>query len=393
MDRRAAFVLCVLALMTAGWMHPALAQDATPSPADEHLDLAAMALTSDDVPEDFVLGIENYLGGQSVAENLFSDPDDVAALMDTGLIVVYSSEYNNATGDVSIRSYIEQFESEEGARAGFEILEDESQSESGGIKYADEPLEGVGETPSEITTYSRQVSGDMPALDGVDATFRVDEFLAGVTIEGSGGAAPAKSDAVTLARVLEERVRMALAGEELPGIDGSLPGRMLNFNVPPLLEGYVSAVDGFGAAASDEMFQDHESGYTRTTPLGQGDQPLPLVTTSISSFASEVGPLAIISGGDEFQPQFEQMSRVDIDPIEGATAVAAFHFVSPLGEGREIDSYRILAIAGNDLVTIDIQAAENVEVAQRLAVELTEAQLVCIDEGNCEVIDEVDTGP
>jgi hypothetical protein len=393
MDRRAVFVLCLLALMTAGWMHPALAQDATPNPADEHLDLAAMALTSDDVPEDFVLGIEIYLAGQMVAENLFSDPDDVAALMDTGLIVIYSSAYNNATGDVTIRSYIEQFESEEGARAGFEILEDESQSESSGIEYADEPLEGVGETPSEITTFSREVSGDSPALDGVDVTFRVDNFLAGVTIEGTGGAAPAKSDAVTLARVLDDRVRMALAGDQLPGIDGSLPGRMLNFNFPPLLEGYVSAVDGFGAAASDELFHDYESGYTRTTPLGQGDQPLPLVTTSISSFASEDGPLAIISGGDEFQPPFEQMSRVDIDPIEGATAVAAFHFVSPLGEGREIDSYRILAVAGSHLVTIDIQAADSEDVARRLAMEFTEQQLGCIDESQCEVIEEVDTGP
>jgi hypothetical protein len=261
------------------------------------------------------------------------------------------------------------------------------------VEFTDEPLEGVGEDPGEVTTYSREATADTPELAGVDVTFRLGNFLAGATIEGTGGAAPAQSDAITIARALEQRMRMALAGKEIPGIDRSLPGRMLNFNIPPVIEGYVSAEDGFGAAGSDPLFQDYESGYVRTIPLGQGRSPLPVVTTSISTFASEDGPLGVISGGDEFQPPFDQMERVDLDPIEGATAVAGFHFVSPLGEGQVIDSYRILSVAGNYLVTIDVQAAESEDVAKRLATEFTEKQLACIDKGNCELIEQVDTGP
>jgi hypothetical protein len=394
MDRRAFYVLLILTLLLTGWLRPAAAQDATPSPSDEHLDLAAMTLTSDDVPAEFSLGIEGYLSGQAFAENFTVDADEASQLHNAGLIVYYFSEYGNGEGGSTIRSYIEQYDSEDGARAGFEILEDESTLASDDARFTDEPLQGVAETPSEITTYSFAAQADSPISHGVDVTFRIDNLIAGVTIDSPGGQAPAKSDAVSLARSLEDRIRAAMSGEELPGINPSLPGRLLRFHsaFPPVLEGYVSAVDGFGAVAIDDVWSGYESGYTRTNALGFGEPPLPVVTDSISAFTSEEGPLAIISG-DEFQPPFEQMERVNLDPIEGAEAASGFHFISPLGEGREIDSFRILSVVGNQLVTIDIQAAENEDIAKRLALELTEAQLACIDEGNCELIEEIDTGP
>jgi hypothetical protein len=393
MNRRPLFALVLLAILFVGGLRPATAQEATPNPADDHLDIAAMNLSSEDVPEGFGLVGENYIAAQTVAENHSLDPAHTAELMDSGLIVAYGSEYANEARDITIGAYIEQFASDEGAVAGFDILEDESLRGSPGVEYADEPLEGVGDAPGEITTYSRQASGSTPSLDGVDVTFRVDNLLAGVAIEALGGAAPAKSDAVSLSRVLERRMRIALAGEELPGIDPTLPGRLLNFSVPPLLEGYLSATDAFPAARSVELLRSYESGYGRITPLGQGDSPLPLVSNGIVAFSSEDGPLAIISAGIEVQRPYQQMERVDIAPIEGADAADGFHFVSPVGEGKEIDSFRILSVSGDHLIIIDVQAAENEDVARRLALELTEAQLACIDEGNCEVIEEVDTSP
>jgi hypothetical protein len=393
MDRRAVFVITFLTVVMSGLLRPAAAQDATPNPADEHIDLAAMALTSDDMPDGFELEGEKYFAGQAVAENFSNDPDEIAEVMDTGLIVAYASEYNNAAGDVVIRSFIEQFDSEDGARAGFDILEDDSRTASSGVNYSDEPLEGIGEPPGEITTYSRESSATAPSLDRIDVTFRLGNFLAGVTVEGTGGAAPAQSDAISMARALEQRMRMALDGEELAGIDPSLPGRMLNFNFPPLSEGYVSAEDGFGAAISDPLFQSYESGYVRIIPLGQGSSPLPYLTTTILTFASEDGPLGIISGGVKFQRPYEQIERVDLAPIEGADAAGGFHFISPVGEGDEIDSFRILSVVGNYLVAITVQAAESEDVAKRLALGFTEAQLACIEQGDCELIEEVNTRP
>jgi hypothetical protein len=393
MHIRALALIALLTLSMSTWVRPSAGQDSTPNPSDEHLDLAAMNLTSEEVPDGFSLSGENYVAAQTIAENLSLDPAQTAELMDTGLIVAYASEYANEASGIAIRAYIEQFESGEGAAAGFDILEDESLSGPPGVEYADEPLEGVGDALGDITTYSRQARGSTPSLDGVDVTFRVDNFLAGVTIEAQGGAAPAKSDAVSLSRVLEQRMRTALAGEELPGIDPTLPGRLLNFNVPPLLEGYMSASDAFPAASSVELLRDYESGYTRATPLGQGGSPLPLVRDAIVTFLSEDGPLAIISAGVEVQRPYEQLERVDIAPIEGADAAAAFHFISPLGEGKVIDSFRIFSVSGNYLILIDIQAAETEELARRLAFEFTEAQLTCLDQGNCPLIEEVDTGP
>jgi hypothetical protein len=394
MHIRALALITFLTLSTSTWVRPAAGQDSnsTPNPIDEHLDLAAMNLTSEEVPDGFSLSGENYVAAQTIAENLSLDPAQTAELMDTGLIVAYASEYANEAEEIAIRAYIVQFESDDGAAAGFEILQDESFYGLDGVDYADEPFEGVGEAPSEITTYSRQESGSTPSLDGVDATFRADNFLAGVTIEAQGGAAPAQSDAVSLSRVLEQRMRIALAGEELPGIDPSLPGRLLNFNAPPLLEGYISASDAFPAARAVELLRDYESGYGRAISLSQGDSPLPLVRNAIVTFPSEDGPLAIISAGVEVQRPYEQLERVDIAPIEGADAAAAFHFISPLGEGSVIDSFRIFSVSGKYLISIDVQGAENEDVARRLVLEFTEAQLACIDQGNCPVIEEIDTG-
>src|SRR5262245_64936503 len=107
MDRRAVFALVLFLALSFGGQRFAAAQNQTPNPSDEHLDIGAMNLTTGDMPEGFRLSIENYVAGQGVAESLYSDPDQISALMDTGLIVVYSSEYQNAAGDLTIRSYIQ----------------------------------------------------------------------------------------------------------------------------------------------------------------------------------------------------------------------------------------------------------------------------------------------
>lgn len=371
----------MVSLLSVVWMQPVAAQNATPQSSDGHINLAAMALPTKDLPDGFALSIENYQSGQAYAENIFSDQRDVTRLLNTGLSVIYDSQYTNETGDEAIRSYIEQYDSVNGATSGFRILEDESSLQSTSSTYSDQPLEGVGDNPGEITTYRLKAQNDNPATDGVDVTFRVDTYIVGVTIESTNGAPPAQADAITRARALQTRVQAVLNGDEIQGIDRSLPLKLLEF--APVNEGYVSDADTYGPAATAELFKAYQSGYTRAGLLGQGASALPLLTDTVSTWAAEDGVLALISGGDQYQPAYPETESVDIDPIAGATAVAAFHFVSPLGNRKAIDSYRILATDGDDLITIEVQSAENEAIAKGLAIKYAKAQLACLDTGTC----------
>ncbi len=392
MKQRFAFTVSFFWLLSIISPRFASAQDATPGAADDHINLAAMALPTDALPDGYGLSIENYQSGQSFAGSIYANLQDVTRLLNTGLVVVYDSQYSNAAGDQTIRSYIEQFDSPSGATSGFNILEDESNLDPNLVKSTDQSLEGVGDGPGEVTTYNVKSQNGSEPTDGVDVTFRVENYLVGVTLESMNGSPPAQADGITLARTLEDRVHKVIAGDDVSGIDPSLPLKLLQLNYIPLNEGYVSAVDSFGTVSSDELFKGYKSGYTRTSALGQGNRPVPLVTNTVSTWASEDGPLQLISGGVQFQPPFAQVGQVEIDPIEGATAVVGFHFASPFGDGKTIDSLRILATAGSNLITIDVEGAASEAVAQRIATDLTKAQLACVDKGNCPVIDNVNIG-
>jgi hypothetical protein len=393
MKRRAVLTLGLISILLGGSLSSVTAQDATPGAVDDHIDLAAMALDSGEMPADFRLAAENYVSGQAYAESVSANAQAANRLLDTGLIVYYESRYENAAGDQVIRSYIEQYDSPDGATAGFKILEDESSFESNSATFADEPLEGIGEAPGEITTYNVKAQNGNAATDGVDVTFREGNFIVGVSIDSMNGSAPADSDAITLARALQDRVQNVLAGKEIQGIDSDLPGRMVQFDYPPLLEGYVTAADVVGPLATDEVFKNFKSGYSRTTAFGaSAQQPFPVAAVSILEFSTEDGPLAVLSAGTKYQTPYQKLAEVELDPIEGADAVAGFHFSSPAGDGKSVDSFRLLSVVGDDLVSIEVQAAASEEVAKRLAIEFTKAQLACLSAGNCQPIDNVETG-
>jgi hypothetical protein len=391
MKQRFAFTVTLLLLLSSISPRFASAQDATPGAPDDHINLAAMALPTDALPDGYGLSVENYQNGQAFAESIYSTQQQVTQLLNTGLVVVYDSQYANAAGDQTIRSYIEQFGSANGATSGFKILEDESGLDPKSVTSTDQPLEGVGDGPGEVTIYNVKSQNGSEPTDGVDVTFRVENYLVGVTLDSTNGSPPAQADGITLARTLADRVHSVIAGTKISGIDPSLTLKLLQLNYIPLDEGYVSAVDSFGTVSTDELFKGYKSGYTRTSALGQGNRPFPLVTDTVSTWASEDGPLQLISGGDKFQPPLTNLAEVEIDPIAGASAVVGFQYAGPQGDGKTIDSFRILATTGSNLITIDVLGAKSEAVAQRVATDLTKVQLACVDKGNCPVIDNVDT--
>ena len=111
----------VVVALCAGIMPGALvaAQDATPRPARDNLDLAAMALVTADLPEGFG---RNY-GGSYYPGTLYGDlyatqfsPAEVAA---TGIVRTYEDFDNSLDAPITIGIFIDEYASAEGAKAGF----------------------------------------------------------------------------------------------------------------------------------------------------------------------------------------------------------------------------------------------------------------------------------
>lgn len=347
----------------------------------ERLDLAAMALSSDDLDVAMTLSFEAYLSGAQVVDQLLAGTIPASEVEATGLRWYYESQYQSADGSTRIRSYVEEYDSAAGARAGFDLLENEDNFLSDGVAYVDEPgLEGIGESPSEVTTSTVESSEGAPSGASMDATFRVGRLLAGVAIDTVSTTAPDEAELLTLATRLEERIRAVLDGDEINGIDSSLATGMLNFEGgQDIQEGYVSLADAFGDAVPPAALEGFQSGYLHAVALGMEtnpDLPLPLVSISVSTFASEDGPLAVLTAADEVTPPFSLIERIDLDIVPGATAAVGFSFSSPL-TGGEPDSVRLMVVAGDRLITIDVQGGGTLDQARDAALSLAEQQLAC----------------
>jgi hypothetical protein len=150
-------VVCSLFFLLAS---PVLAQEATPaaSPAATagELDLAAMALSTQDLPPGYLRfwGGGLYPGdvyGDVIASNLSQE-----RLAETGHIRSYEDDYGVWNSGKIVHIFIDEYATAEGAAKGFEIFEDESNVPPGDtvLSMEDRPLPGVGEEPSELTVGS-----------------------------------------------------------------------------------------------------------------------------------------------------------------------------------------------------------------------------------------------
>ncbi len=247
------------------------------------LDLAAMALTGDDLPPGYTADFERYLTAEQIpaygAPGI--SPDEVAA---TGVRRFYDSFYLDsfclATDGQSLhRSYVEEYGSPAEAEAGFALFEDEERlpPEFAPSSHEELPGPGVGEEPSEITYETFTFGSDPPEGRYVDATFRVGSILAGVSLDGpypgdldaTPGARPKPDPAAValvtdLAAVLDDRIEAVQAGHSPAGTNLDLPGRLL----PP-----DPAWLGLEAAGSSEWVALARSGTTRPSASATSGAP------------------------------------------------------------------------------------------------------------------------
>ncbi|GIW04890.1 MAG: hypothetical protein KatS3mg059_1510 [Thermomicrobiales bacterium] len=361
--------------------------EATPvTGAGARLDLAAMALASDDVPAEVSLEYEQYVTATDVASAVSDESVPPEKILATGLLWYYESQYASADRTIRIRSYVEEYATEQGAAAGFDILEDETRLVSTDAAFIDRPAPAdLGEEPREITigTFPDPQGGGR--LEAIDITFRVGRLLGGVSLETVEGVQPDRQLALELARRLEERMRAVLDGTPLPGIDPTLPQRLVPAapGTLGLQEGYVSIGEVFGSEAAGAIGSEYRSGYLRTDVYDyeRGEAlPLPLLSIAVTSFASEAAPLAILTNADLVTPPYTNLERVRLDRIPGTSAVVGFRYTNPYAESADapIDSFHILMIVENSVVIIDVQGAGSAKAAQDAAVLIASRQAGCI---------------
>ena len=122
-------------IQLSGWAAPpAVVQDDAASPAaddEDRVDLAAIVLDAADLPDGSRLISEQYIPVEEIIQIVAGgDQSLTRELEESGLLGFYESEYSLPGSQLTVRSYAEEYEDEQGAATGFRILEDETGSNS-----------------------------------------------------------------------------------------------------------------------------------------------------------------------------------------------------------------------------------------------------------------------
>lgn len=344
--------------------------------ATGRLDLAAMVLDADAVPEGYVRFFEAYVAGERAAEEILGDPTLADQLTRTGLQWFYESQYETLDQTSTIRFYVEQYPDDADARAGFDFLEDEAFF-GAGPDARDEPLTGVGEEPAELTLVSSPASGTNPAVELADATFRVGRLLGGVSIE-TEGQAPDPQLVRDLAGRLAQRIQAVLDGQSPAGADLALPTRLLPLDPDgqAVQEGYLLARELFpAAAASADVAPGFVAAYERA--LSPPDAPAASGTylfTAVAQFDAPDGALtALQEAADMALPFGSEPERADAVRVASVDAAVAFR--SALNSDSGPDSFWIMLVVNDRMAVVGVMASPDAEAA---ALDLAAQQASCL---------------
>ncbi len=381
-----ALAVCVV-VPSLGVAHGS-AQVATPvgSPvaAENRLfDLAAMALDSTDIPPEMTLYYETYFSVDSLANLLFSGNVSKEEILATGLLQYYDSSYSTPGGSTRIRSYLQQYRDEESAFRGFDLFEDEKRLVPD-ADFTDLPGPSIGEEPSEITVGSYASLEDGAEPTTMDLTFRRGSILAGVTMEVGLDAALDEELVLVLAEALLARIDSVIAGVPLPLIDMSLGAATIEFGTSwnRTNEGYWSATEVFGPEIDPAITSGFASGYFRGgayDPQTEGAYSLPRAAVMIARFVDESSALLVLNDLEAAQPVFASMvADPDLPVIPGTSVSLGFAFPNMFSGGSSVDSYRIVALRGTDLIFVDMQGNASLESARAAALEMATAQVTCL---------------
>jgi hypothetical protein len=345
--------------------------------------MASITLDGASLPGGYVFTGEAFL----TAEQIASAEIGADELTDAGLVSYYVSTYRSPDSGYEISTYVSAWSDADAAEAGFEIVEDEGRSNPDGTFEDAEAI--VGESPSETTTGTYPDSNDdSVTVTTADATFRLDRFLIGASLETRDGATPDVQIVNALAATLEGRATAAINNGNPVGTDLELVPRVL-----PLSGLGIELQAGFlGAGDVEQMYGLQGSvlggltaSWAEAVGLGDLDALQPYISVGVTSFGAEEDAAAIIEQIDNLAPEVPNAEEVDGVEIEGVDALVAYSFPSLATGADDADSFRVVAVAGSTLVVIDVQGAPDMETARETATLLATTQVGCLGETSCAV--------
>lgn len=398
-----------------------LAQPATPGPAAGGLlDLAAMALSPDDVPDGYFDESSEWLVPAAAMVDLLGVPHTP-----TGLARLYQTFYASPQDGTSIHVFVLEFGSPDQATEGAGVVDGILRPplpEGSTLGPTHVPGPAIGEEPRALTTvtYNTWAAGG-PRVDVVAASFRRDRLIAGISIEryadppekgtpaadnGTAVAAdPAQESlAADLAEALDGRIVDVLAGRAPTGVDFALADALLPIEQLvgasiPAFGGYKSGIDLLRCGVCGEEntlvpFADRaRGGVTRGVaagPLVDGEPQPPFVSIAISAFVSPEDALAVLEAirqAPNDRPTAIPVPRgakaLVADPlIPGASAALAFHAVFGSDDPNAApDSAGVDFVVDARLVTIDVQGGLPADATLAAAVDLATQQAACLTAG------------
>ena len=381
MQRRSPWRLVVLLAVLTGLMVASLphasAQSTEPD-AQTRAQLAAIPLTTSDLPDGYILVGESFV---SAEEGVIAGVGE-QALEDAGFQGMYISVYGTPGEPGNITSYASVWSDGDAAERGFALLEDEAAiNPDAGL--TDEEIE-AGTGTAELTSGS--VEQDGTAFDIRDATFVVDRFVTGVSVTTSGDESLLDGDGLaSLVETLEARATAVANGEGPGGIDLSLPGMVLD--VQPLgtqiQTGFLSAGESetlYGVSGSS--LSGIRTSWVSAVAVGEG-ATAPYVTIAASTLESADNAARVVEQSADLVPLSIELLPAEGFAVEGVEAVRGYQYASPSAVDGAPDSFRAVAQIGDMVVVVDVQEASSVDAAQMAAAELLAAQAQC-DGGDCQ---------
>lgn len=340
--------------------------------------MASITLDQSALPDGYTLVGEAFLDANHAGyANI-----DAATLTDTGFLGRYVSYYENPAQQGRIVSYVSAWSSEDAAKAGFTLTEDEAKTNPDATLSDSDA--SIGDEPRELTTGTFK-EGD--ATIGIaDLTFRSGTFLVGVDVEKTDGSQPDASVTETLAKTAADRASavasgtnpqstdLALAVESLPLL-GLGTGVQTGFLTPTEVE-HVYGVQG-------SSLSKLTASWTETIAVGSDPKQVPYITVGLTTFANADEAKAVVSGAADLTPSLANLKAVENVTVDGAESAAAFTFTSSATGAAAADSYRVLVTKGALLIVVDVQGAPTVDLATETATTLVTAQLGCIGQGSC----------
>lgn len=375
--------------------------------AEGRLDLAAMALSEEDLPSEFrqrFFDNEGYTPADRIASIQFADSVSHEEIMATGITWFYSSTFQTDDNLHLIYVYLNEFATEADVEKGFAFFEDEQRFAVEGSESRDQPGPEAGGAPKETTviTYTDPTSASNNQ-HVLDATFRIGRVLAGVAAVSFGAASPPDPALVeSLAARLAERIETVQAGEAPPGLDLTLPERMLPlFATWPWpgnsLEGHKSAEDFLGDLGPAAQFaSDFENGYAVFASAGSANggkvHDPPYIDIAVARFASADAALGVLDAAESFLRRHDGAAATrEVIPspqVTGADAIRAFRVDRPNisdPDSLHLVGTEIVLVQGNMLAAISVlvdadDLSATPEQADAIAIDLAGQQSECLQD-------------